>query len=344
MSSAASDRPATIWEVARLAGVSGQTVSRYLRFGGEGMRETTREKVSAAIAELNYRPNLAAQAMRARRTGRLALILPSGSAVGSSGILAGATAAAQEAGYSLDAIMLAGAFRDSSHVLELAGSGFFEGVVSVTPLPVNTADGPGQRIPIVVLPDYDEEMRGIGDVADASPIAELIEGLARVGHRRFLHITGDLAFASARSRKEMYLKTIQRLRLESYGVVDTNSWLAEPAQRAVVELPSDAGVTAIIAANDLVAAGAIRGAHERGLRIPDDLSITGWDDNPIGAAMPPSITTVANNFEQFGRRAIECLLGVLNGHRDRSTEASDGSFMSVIWRESTGPAPALACR
>jgi DNA-binding LacI/PurR family transcriptional regulator len=329
-------RRPTILQVARLAGVSHQTVSRYIRFDGEGMKDTTRERISAAIAELGYRPNLAAQAMRARRTGRLALLLPAGSAASSLEMLAGAMKAADEAGYLVEVITLGGSSRTrSTRVLELADSGLFDGVASLTPLPVETEVPGASRTPIVVLPDYDEEMRGIGEIADASPVVDLIERLADDGHRRFLHIAGDYAYPSARSRREVYLSTIARLGLESFGVVDTG-WAPEPAIQAIRDLPEGSGVTAVIAANDQLAAAVVRGAWERGWRVPDDLSVTGWDDNPVSSIMPPSITSVAMDYEKLGRRAISHLLAVL-----QVTIGADGddSIATIVWRESTGPAP-----
>lgn len=257
-------RRPTIMEVARLAGVSHQTVSRYLRFEG-GLKTATSERVASAIVELDYRPNLLARAMRSRKTGRLALLLPNGTAVSSLEMLAGAAAEASEAGYFVELVTLAGPPElRAARVLELADSGLFEGIVSLTPLPL-PAERPGLRstTPVLVAPNYDEHMRGIGEVADASSMVEIIEGLAEQGHHTFLHVSGDYAHTSARQRLEVYLDTLHRLGLRSYAVADC-SWSAPLAHRALLDLPDDSGVTAVIAANDSLAAGAISGARERG--------------------------------------------------------------------------------
>ncbi|MEU7748917.1 substrate-binding domain-containing protein [Nonomuraea sp. NPDC049158] len=101
-------------------------------------------------------------------------------------------------------------------------------------------------------------------------------------------------------------------------------------------LGGDCGVTAVIGASDKVAAGAIRGALDRGWKVPQDLSVTGWDDNPLGAILPPSLTTVAMEHEMLGRRVPRRLLATL---RDEPIVDDDEPLTQVIWRESTGPAP-----
>jgi DNA-binding LacI/PurR family transcriptional regulator len=333
---AAAKRP-TIMEVARLAGVSHQTVSRFLKYNGDGMKPATSERIRTAIEQLDYRPNLVARAMRNRRTGRLAMLLPAGTAVSALELLAGATAAAHEAGYVVEVVTLGGAPQTwSQRALELSDSGLFEGILSLTRMSLPT-QRPGS-VPIVVSPDYDDRMRGVGELADASHMAEIVEGLAAYGHRRFLHVAGDYAHASARQRRQVYLDTLGRLGLESHGVADC-AWSAEAARQAVLGLPPGSGVTAVIGANDLVAAGAMRGAWERGWKVPEDLSVTGWDNNPVTAFLPPSLTTVDVDHERLGRRVLARLLAALRGE---PAPEEDEPITQVIWRESTGPAPERA--
>ncbi|MBT0768166.1 LacI family DNA-binding transcriptional regulator [Kineosporia sp. J2-2] len=324
-------RRPTIREVARLAGVSHQTVSRHLR-GDETVNAGAGRRIAEAIAQLDYRPSLAARAMRGRKTGRLALLLPSGTAISSLEILAGATTAAAEAGYVVEVVTLGGVVeRRAERVLELADSGLFEGVVSLTPLPGLTARA--VRTPLAVVPTYDEQMHSIGTLADASATVTLIETLAAQGHRDFLHLAGDYAHTSAVSRREVFGQTLERLGLNNHGVIEC-AWQGPPARRAVLDLPGSTPVTAVIAANDVMAASAVRGAVERGWRVPDDLSVTGWDDTPVGGAMLPSLTSVAVDHEYVGRRAVSHLLAVLTG---TTAAEPDRPLTTVIWRESTGP-------
>jgi DNA-binding LacI/PurR family transcriptional regulator len=328
-------RRPTIYDIAKTAGVSHMTVSRYLRFNGERTREDPRERIKAAIAELDYRPNLAARALRTNRTGRLAILFPYGSAVSSVHMLTGAMEAAREAGYQVDAITLGGSAAErSERTLELAEAGLFEGLLALTPLVSERQAQIASRVPVVVGAEYDDEMRGIGDLADASPVAEIIETLAREGHRTFLHIAGDRSYTTVRSRERAFVETIERLGLESAGVVG-GDWLGESGRRAVLDLPEETRVTAVIAANDELAAAAISGAIERGWRVPEDLSVAGWDNSPVGQWIPPTLTTVKVDYEELGRRSMARLLAAM---RDEAEPVFSDPVAAVLWRRSTGAA------
>jgi DNA-binding LacI/PurR family transcriptional regulator len=121
--------------------------------------------------------------------------------------------------------------------------------------------------------------------------------------------------------------------VRSAGVVGWD-WSPETARRAVLDLPADSGVTPIIAANDGLAGGAVRGALDRGWRVPDDVSVTGWDDYLLGAWLSPTLTTVAVDFDELGRRAMNRLIAVL---QEEAPPRYEGSVATVVWRGSTGP-------
>jgi DNA-binding LacI/PurR family transcriptional regulator len=326
-------RRPTIREVARLAGVSHQTVSRYLQLDPT-VNDVMQRRIEQAIIQLDYRPNLVARAMRNHKTGRLALVLPAGTAISSLEILTGATAAAHDAGYVVEVVTIGGTTETrTARALELADSGLFEGLVALTPLQLSPQRLTTHTTPILVAPEYDDQMRGIGELSDASRLSEMIEHLAEQGHRQFLHLAGDYAHPVAWQRKEVYIATIERLGLKSHGVAECD-WQADRARSAVLALPAETGVTAVIAANDVLAAGAISGATLRGWQIPRDLSVTGWDDNPVAAAMTPAITTVSVDHERLGRRTVLRLLAVLQGQREPQDYEP---ITRIIWRQSTGP-------
>jgi DNA-binding LacI/PurR family transcriptional regulator len=331
-----SKRRATILEVAQLAGVSHQTVSRYFR-SDVGMKPATRERIRTAVTDLNYRPNLAARAMRGGRTGRLAVILPSGTSISSLEVLHGATTAAHAAGYVAEVIILDG-LQDvrRNRASELVHSGLFEGLVSFTPL--DLGDDAQGGSPLTVLPVYDHELRSIGGLADGSRIADIITALADMGHRRFIHMAGDYRHSSARSRRDVYESTINALGLESYEVVNCD-WSAEAARTAIRDLPADTGVTAVIGADDVVATGAIHGALDRGWSVPGDISVTGWDNNRVAAAMAPSLTSVEVDHERLGQHGMNNLLAKM---RSQEPAELNSALTTVIWRESTGPGPQRA--
>jgi LacI family transcriptional regulator len=118
-------------------------------------------------------------------------------------------------------------------------------------------------------------------------------------------------------------------------VVD-GDWSAESGREAVLALPEEGGPTAVIAGNDVVAAGVVRGALERGWSVPGDLSVTGWDNNPVGAYLSPALTTVDVDRERLGADAMERLVATVRG---REPEISGAPLNRIVWRESTGPAP-----
>jgi LacI family transcriptional regulator len=327
--SAPARRP-TIKEVARLAGVSHQTVSRYLK-SRQGLRPATLERLDVAVEQLGYRPNLMARSMRTRRTGRLAVVIPV-TTYNQARLLSGALAAAHEAGHVVEVMSVEGSIAArTERVFELAQSGQVDGVLSMTPMAATNASRLPNGAAVVVSPEYDDAMRSIGELTDASPVPQLVERLAALGHRRFLHVAGSQDFASARARKAAYLQTIERLGLESVGVVD-GDWSGESGVEAIRQLAADRLPTAVIAANDVVASGVLRGARERGLEVPGDLSVTGWDDNELCRFFLPSLTTVRINLEGVGRNAMLRLINEVGGPE---LEPWGGPVAQVIWREST---------
>lgn len=329
----AARRP-TIREVARLAGVSHQTVSRYLQVDAT-VGEDLQRRIGQAIEQLDYRPNLVARAMRSRRTGRLAVLLPVGTAISSLEVLAGAQEEAHRTGWFIEVVNLDGSAPDrAQRALELADSGFFEGILALTPLP-SGGRGASSSVPVVVEALYDEHMRATGDLADASVTAEIVAGLAALGHRRFVHLAGDPAHESATNRRAEFTAAVAALGLTVHAVVDC-AWRAEAARDAVLALPADSGVTAVVAANDVLAVGALSGALLRGWTVPDDLSITGWDGTQVTAAMTPSLTTVTVDDRRLGRDAVRRLVAVLRGSQ---VPVDDAPVCAVQWRGSTGPAP-----
>lgn len=329
-------RRPTIRDVARLAGVSHQTVSRHLR-GDPTVSSMLAFHIDQAVAQLDYRPSLVARAMRNRSTGRLVLVLPAGNATSSLPLLSGANEAARDAGYAVEVVSLPAAELRGNRVVELADSGLYEAVLSLTDLP----DPPRRRTdtaPIISAPVYDEQMRDIGPISEATRMAELVTHLAEHGHRDFLHVTADREHPACARRREAFERQIRELGLRSAGTIDCRGD-ADRARRAVMDLPPGTPVTAVLASDDTLAAGAVRGAVERGWRVPEDLSVTGWDTHPLSAAMIPSLTSVAVDHRRQGAELLVELLGILSGGdpvMDRP------AITAILWRESTGPAPQRA--
>ena len=326
---------ATIWEVARVAGVSHQTVSRYLKNEG-GLRPATREKIDKAVAELDYRPNLIARSMRTRRANRIAIVLPDLTNFVPIHVLKGASQIAREAGYSTDVVGLEGdATRRAEEALTLLDSRQVDGLLSLTPLSDTVLTAGGQR-PIVIYGEFDDNMHSQGRLADGRPAADIVRHLAQLGHRRFLHVAGSEDWASAVNRRAVYEETVAELGLESHGVV-VGDWSVASGYDAARNLPADAGVTAVLAANDYVAMGVIRGFQDRGLRVPEDVSVFGWDDEQFTRYFQPTMSTVRLDRDTMGRQAMSSLLALINGEPPPALHV-DSTF-DIVPRGSSGPAP-----
>lgn len=329
------ERRPTLVQVARLAQVSHQTVSRYLRHNG-GLKPETVRRVEAAIEELGYRPNLVARSMRTRRTDRVAVLLPAGGLLLPTRLLSAAASVAHEAGFLMEVVSLEGGPDERiARARDLISSGQVEGVLSLSSLP-GLSDQPStpSSAAFVLVGEYDDELRGIGELADGSMVGEIIEHLAGLGHRDFLHLAGPDAWASARARRRVYLEMIERLGLTSHGVVD-GDWSALSGYEAVRALPGSSPVTAVVAANDSIATGAIRAALERGWTVPGDVSVVGWDDIELGRFATPSLSTVAVDREGQGRVAMRRLIALVRG--EPRPEPARQPLNRLVLRESTGP-------
>ncbi|GAA3705222.1 LacI family DNA-binding transcriptional regulator [Zhihengliuella alba] len=339
---AAPTRRPTVKQVAAHAGVSHQTVSRYLR-GDQGMKPATIARIEQAVRELDYRPDLVARSMRTGRTRVLAVLLPSPVQALPTPTLAAAAEVAHQAGYFMEVAVVDGGTPERvERARDLLGSGRVDGVLSMGALPgLEERPRTPEAAALVVHPQFDDRLRGLGALADGSVVAEAVEHLAGLGHRDFLHIAGPEEWASARSRRRVYEEAVARLGLTSHGVVspgaEWDAWGPRSGYDAVAALPLDSPVTAVIAANDNVALGAIRAAGERGWAVPGRLSVVGWDDAEFGRYATPTLSTVAVDRSAQGRYAMRRLISLVAG--EEPVDAPE-QLNRLVLRESTGPAPA----
>lgn len=329
MSSDSVRKRPTIREVAALAGVSHQTVSRYLRHSG-GLRGSTVTSIESAISELGYQPDLAARSMRTRRADTLAIVLPGlprGNVYHRE--LTAACALAHEAGFRTEIVFAEGdAGHRGTHIRELLASGRVDGALSLAPL---TSEYLQSEHRVVASADLDDDMRNIGALADGSTAGAIVEYLADLGHRHFLHIAGDDTYASARNRATAYSDAINRLRLQSHGIVG-HSWSAAVGYEAVAALPDDSPVTAVVT-HDPAAAGAVRAAYDRQWGVPQRLSVFGWGNQTMSQYGIPTLSTVAVDREMRGRYAMEQLVAAVR--QEAPPPPPPGPLNHLIFREST---------
>ncbi|MHA7238728.1 LacI family DNA-binding transcriptional regulator [Arthrobacter sp. TMS1-12-1] len=328
------DRPATIYDVARAAGVSHQTVSRFLN-GYQGIRPATRTKVLDALDALNYRPNLAARSLTTGRSNRIGALTHEIDQVGPSKIIQGASLAAREAGYLLDIVALDMSDRASiSESLELLMRQDLAGVLALSSTDEMTEafSTSSFRVPALIAAEADELPGTHASELTTDGFPALITYLAELGHERFLHIAGPQTWSAARNRRRAFDTSVHARNLTAAPTV-FGDWSAKSAYEAVQALP-EIPATAIIAANDQMALGAILALTERGLTVPDDISVTGVDDIAEAAYFRPPLTTLRVDFASQGRAAIQELLTQINPAQELDI-ASVGS--DLIIRRSTGP-------
>ncbi|WP_189337622.1 LacI family DNA-binding transcriptional regulator [Arthrobacter sp. AFG7.2] len=332
-----SARAATIYEVARLAGVSHQTVSRYMADRSK-LRAATSEKVERAMAELKYTPNLTARSLRTKGTYRLLALVPGSSPYFPSRMLSGAATTAQAAGYQLDVVALEGTGPERTERLRrILDGGPFAGALSFVPISGPDLLQAQERIPVVVAGDYDDQMRGQGRISDGSAARAIVAHIAALGHHRIAHIAGPQEWPAARNRLAVYRRAVQEAGLEDCGSAEAD-WSAASGYAAANALLTGPSFTAIFAANDQLAIGAIRALHDRGLRVPADVSVVGWDDHPESAFLIPSLTTVHMDLEAQGSRSMEQLLVALKPGGTPLPEPGP-TGMRLVLRESSGAAP-----
>lgn len=337
----AAKRPPTIYDVAKLAGVSHQTVSRYLK-GGERIRPDMRERVMRALKLLDYKPNSAARALATNRSHRIGALTHDFHQVGPSKVLLAASAAARAAGYLLDVVDLdpsdSTAIRDA---LALLTAQDCAGVLALaaTDEMVTAFEHMDLGLPVFIAAEPDDAVTS-GTHPYAQGLPALIAHLAELGHAHFVHVAGPPTYSSARNRRLAYEAAVHRLGLRSLGTVH-GDWTAASGYAVGRDIPVEDGVTAVIAANDQMALGVMRALFERGLRVPDDVSVTGMDDIPESAYFFPPLTTLRLDFASAGQHAFQRMLTCIDGVERAPVRLRPAE---LVVRASTGPVRAMTVR
>lgn len=334
-SSTGSTRNRTVMaNVAELAGVSQMTVSRVINGTGR-VSSATREKVLAAMRELDYQPNTAARALVTGRSSQLGVIAHSAGLFGPSSTLHAIEQTARDAGYSVSTVTVDafGADVIRGAVDDLRGRPV-DGLVIMTPhqSAVDVVDDLQIGLPVVTVHGRTADLPAV-TIDQRAGARRATELLLSLGHRNVWHIAGPQEWLEARERAETWRSVLIAADIEPPRLM-TGDWSARSGYEIGRELLADGSqVTAIFAANDQMALGVYRAAFEAGRRIPVDLSIVGFDDIPEAAYFAPPLTTVRQDFEHVGRSSIEVLLDEFEhgggGPRRRLIDAD------VVLRDST---------
>jgi len=335
-------RRSTRADVARRARVSVATVSYVINAGPRPVSQTTRARVLRAIQQLDYRPSEIARSLRLQRTRTIGLILPDTANPFFSAVAKGVEDAGFAAGYS---VLLGHSGYDVSRERAYAEVMISKQVDGVIYIQATTDAATAQsllqhRIPTVAV---DREIVGVeidcvvADNYGGSRAAT--EHLVKLGHRRIACILRSPALSNARERLRGYQAILAEAGLDpNPGYLRFGGAGYEDGRRAVEQLFTlDPRPTAVLAFPDIVAVGAIRGIVDAGLRVPEDVSVVGFDDIPSSGFMDPALTTVAMPKREMGQRAAEVLLARIAGAEPDAAAQRIVLPAVLVVRESTAP-------
>jgi DNA-binding LacI/PurR family transcriptional regulator len=301
-------------DVARRAGVSQSTVS--LVFSGKGagrVSEATQERVRRAARELGYRPNVAAQALRLGTSRAVALLVPDVTNPFFSRVLRGAQRAAQAAGYTVALVDTANDRRWQEQSFEALRAGPVDGYLLFE---VSAPEALGADTPIVLM---EAEERGRPSVRfDAEGGAAAAFGhLLELGHRRIAHLAAAFDAPTFHQREAARRRVLGEAGLDPGEQPYAATAISIDDACAVGSSLLDDEPTAVFCDDDVIAAGLYLAARERGLRIPEDLSVIGFDDMDFARVLAPPLTTVALDAEVLGATSFELLEATMAGRRAR---------------------------
>lgn len=316
---ASASRP-TIRDVAQLAGVDVSTVSRAIH-GNPRISSATRARVARAIADLDYRPNAAARAMVTRRTRTFAFLVPRLADPNIADLAAGAESRARAVGYS----MVVAGYRPSDDPTGerhgVFGEHRVDGILLMSPRHYPTAR---LELPVATLEEARVDNHAGGRLVGMH--------LRTLGHRRAVFVGGPHDSPHARERVRGFLSGFGDEVTVRYG-----DWTSEcGAAVAGLLLDELRDVTAVFAASDSVALGVLHALHERGLDVPRDVSVVGFDDQAVYRYAWPRLTTVAQPLSAVGATAFDLLHARMAGAEPDPPEPLP---VRLVERESSGPAP-----
>jgi LacI family transcriptional regulator len=325
--------PVTIRDVARHAQVSVSTVSRALS-APDLVNQVTRQRVLDTAAALGYRPNRAARSLITGRTGNVGIVVPDLGNPFFTSVLKTMQACARQAGF---AVFVADSDEDPAAEEELvrAMAKQVDGVLLCSPgIDDATISALAEHTPLTLL---NRRVPGIPAALmdSAGGMCQLLDHLVELGHRRCAYLNGPPSSWSNRERRRGLRAAVARHDIE---LVELGPFVPRyEGGLQAADLAVAAGVTAVISYNDVMALGVLARLRTRGIRVPADLSVTGFDDLVFAAVSAPPLTTVAMPLAEAGRVAVELLLGGLEAGAD--TWRHHELPTHLIVRSTTGAPP-----
>lgn len=330
----------SIQEVAKLAGVSAATVSRAFNFP-DRVQPLTQARVTAAAKALGYVPNASARSLRTQRSRVIGVVLPTLLNPVFAECLEGIAMAAAKAGYAILPVTTHYSLEDENKAIDQLLGVNVEGLILVV-------SNPGKSVALSRLSDLRRPYVLAYNRHPAQPcvsvdgeqaVAAMVARLAGWGHQRILMMAGQLQTSDrAQQRCQGYLAAMRSQGLGEGQVLEV-PFIDSAIDQITPVLLSAAKPTAVICSNDLLALRCVRAAHKAGLRVPDDLSVVGFDGIAVGRDLTPSLCTISQPNAEIGQRCTELLVAALRDDRPLTPASSLTLPHRFVDGESCGLAP-----
>lgn len=320
----------TIYDIAREAGVSAATVSRVIT-GSAEVSDIKREKVLALIHQYHFRPNALAKGLSMTQSGLLGMLVPDVRNPYYASLFMACEREAFEMGYTLilnntfTQENLEIAFLDKMIEQRVEAILICGGLIDRTPLPErydaalkNTA----QIVPVIIAGQTD--IPGCSQISldHEGGMRQLLGHLTKLGHRRIAFLYSGTNIRLTRIKKQAFIDYMreQSLPFPDEYLQEVEHFNEESGSRGMERLLGlDAAPTAVIGINDLVAAGAMRCALERGLRVPGDCSVAGFDNSYLSDLIVPRMTSIDYNYEQYGHKLVRLAVEKIHDQTENYT-------------------------
>lgn len=330
----------TIREIARMCGVSMQTVSRVIN-NRPDVSPATRQAVEAAIASVGFQPSAVARSLVQRRSQTLGVIATGLDLFGVAQTLNGITEASQRAGYALLLKELASDDVDGvTPAIDFLVAHRVEGLIIFNPPSVETsvsalqAEVPEGRPPIVVLKSEPSSEFSTIAVDNFGGARMATEHLLALGRSRIGHIAGPATWREARDRTDGWRTALADAGIEP-GPVASGDWSSASGEVAFRELIARApDLDAVFVANDQMALGLLHVANERRIQVPGRLAVVGFDGLDEGAQFSPSLTTIGQPLRELGRLAVRELLSTIDADHGQAEVRNLTLATELIVRDS----------
>lgn len=326
----------TLRDVARLAGVSHQTVSRVIN-GSEDVLPETRAIVESAIEQMGYRPNAIARSMARGQTHTLACISPNLTDYTFASVIEGAEVEARQHDY----FMLSSSASDPQAfralVDELVGHRRVDGLIVINPYADERFQYIPKDFPLVFVGASAHEKNICSVSLDDEKVAyEATRHLITLGHTKIALVTGPMEEDCSQDRTEGYQRALQEAGIAfDKTMVIEGDWSASSGQSALLSFVEQGRVpSAVFAQNDRMAMGVLRAARDINLKVPSQLAVIGVDDMPLSSYFDPPLTTMRQDMPRIGQEATRMLLDIIKKKNTAMRDLKLPAELVIRWSTS----------